>query len=75
MKNDSLYKFYLNYLQYKLNMGLISKGIFCLSKISLSKFTKFKDRFEKDELFKEKMIELKSSLRDQKINEIIDETN
>ena len=76
MKNDELYPYYLDYLSGKLNEGKISKGKIALFKLSNSKFEEFKFRFETDELFKSKVIELhKSEIRDKKIDDIFDDFN
>lgn len=78
MKEDNLYPLYLTYLEKRMvsdEFGdLISKSRFSLLKISSSYFTVFKDRFEEDELFSKKIIELyKSDSRDKKIDVIINE--
>ncbi len=74
MKNDELYPYYLNYLNDKLIEGKITKGSISLLKLSNSKFEEFKFRFETDELFHDRIIELhKSEIRDKKIDDIFDE--
>lgn len=74
MKNDEIYPYYLNYLNFKFSQGKISKGSFNLMKISNSKFEEFKVRFDTDELFQNKIIELhKSEIRDKKIDDIFND--
>jgi hypothetical protein len=74
MKNEELYPEYLTYLDNKLNESKISKGKYSLLKISRSSFNDFIIRFEKDELFKQSIIELhKSETRDKKIDDIFDD--
>ncbi len=76
MKSDELYPYYLDYLSSRLADSKITKSSFSLLKISSSKFQDFKHRFEQDELFREKVIEMhKSEIRDKKIDDIFDETN
>ena len=74
MKNDTIYPYYLTYLTSRLNEGKISKGSLSLLKMSSSSFEDFKYRFENDELFNSKVIELhKSEVRDKKIDDIFDD--
>ena len=74
MKNDEIYPYYLDYLNDRLNEGKISKGSLSLLKMSNSSFEDFKYRFENDELFHNKIIELhKSEIRDKKIDDIFDD--
>ncbi len=74
MKNDELYPYYLDYLNTRLTEGKITKANLSLLKISRSKFEDFKHRFEQDELFREKVIEMhKSEIRDKKIDDIFDD--
>jgi hypothetical protein len=74
MKNDEIYPYYLDYLNDRLNEGKISKGSLSLLKMSNSSFEDFKYRFENDELFNKKVIELhKSEVRDKKIDDIFDD--
>ena len=70
----AIYPEYLTYLDNKLNESKISKGKYSLLKISRSSFNDFIIRFEKDELFKQSIIELhKSETRDKKIDDIFDD--
>ena len=74
MKNDELYPLYISYLDCQLNDSKINRGKWSLLKISNSKFEEFKNRYENDDLFQERVIELhKSEIRDQKIDDIFDE--
>lgn len=74
MKNDETYPYYLDYLNDRLLEGKISKGSFSLLKMSNSSFDDFKYRFENDELFQSRIIELhKSEVRDKKIDDIFDD--
>ena len=72
MKTDEIYPYYLDYLNDRMIEGKISKGSFSLLKISRDSFEDFKYRFENDELFSRKVIELhKSEVRDKKIDDIV----
>lgn len=74
MKNDPIYQYYLDYLNDRLNEGKITKGSISLLKMSNSSFEDFKFRFENDELFQDRIIELhKSEMRDKKIDDIFDD--
>jgi len=74
MKKDEIYPYYIDYLNGRLNEGKISKGSLSLLKMSSSSFEDFKYRFENDELFNEKVIELhKSEVRDKRIDDIFDD--
>jgi hypothetical protein len=74
MKNDEIYPYYIDYLNDRLNEGKISKGSLSLLKMSSSSFEDFKYRFENDELFHDRVIELhKSEMRDKKIDDIFDD--
>ena len=74
MKNDTIYPYYLSYLEERLRDGQISKGSFSLLKMSNSPFEDFKFRFENDKLFTSRILELhKSEVRDQKIDDIFDD--
>lgn len=74
MKTDTIYPYYLSYLEERLRDGKISKGSFSLLKMSDSSFCDFKFRFENDEHFTKRMLELhKSEIRDQKIDDIFDD--
>jgi hypothetical protein len=69
MKKDPIYPYYLDYLNDRLNEGKITKGSLSLLKLSNSSFADFKFRFDNDELFHDKVIELhKSEIRDKKID-------
>lgn len=73
MKKDIVYPYYLSYLTCRLNEGLISNGSYRLLIISKSAFDDFKYRFEHDELFSKKQIELyKSEARDKKIDDLFE---
>ena len=74
MKNDELYPFYIIYLDSEKSQGKINIGKYSLLKISNDRFERFKFRFQNDEHFQEKILELhKSEIRDQKIDDIFDE--
>jgi hypothetical protein len=74
MKNDTIYPYYLTYLESRLNEGKISKGSFSLLKISNDSFEDFKFKYENDELFSNRIIKLHTSeIRDQKIDDIFDD--
>jgi len=74
MKTDKVYPYYIDYLNDRLNEGKISKGSLSLLKMSSSSFEDFKFRFENDELFHDRIIELhKSEMRDKKIDDIFDD--
>ena len=74
MKKDSIYPYYIDYLNDRLNEGKITKGSISLLKMSQSSFTDFKFRFENDELFHDRIIELhKSEIRDKKIDDLFDD--
>jgi hypothetical protein len=71
MRSDSVYPYYILYLNYRLNEGAIGSGAYRLLRLSRSAFDNFKYRFEKDELFHNRHIELYiSEERDKKINDI-----
>ncbi len=55
MKNDENYVYYILYLKDKMNEGYINKGTLAMMTISESCFTNFKERFENDDTFKEKL--------------------
>lgn len=72
MKNDANYPYYILYLKDKMKEGYINKGTFSMMTISESCFTNFKERFENDETFKEKLKDLyKIEIRNIKINTIL----
>lgn len=74
MKKDLIYPYYLDYLNDRLLEGKITKGSISLLKMSKSSFEDFKYRFENDELFHNKIIELhKSEIRDKKIDDLFDD--
>ena len=74
MKNDTIYPYYLTYLESRLNEGKISKGSFSLLKISSDSFEDFKFKYENDDTFSNKIIKLHTSeIRDQKIDDILDD--
>ena len=76
IKNHRLYKTFTKYLEYKRHKNSLSEGEFKLLKISESYFNDFKTKYEEKEEFKsfvDKII--KSQFRDEKINQILDETD
>lgn len=74
MKKDPIYPYYIDYLNDRLNEGKITKGSLSLLKLSNSSFTDFKFRFENDELFHDRVIELhKSEIRDKKIDDLFND--
>lgn len=71
MKNDIIYPFYITYLHFRLNENKISKGAFSLLKMSSEPFENFKFKYENDENFRNKILDMrKANLRDQKIDDI-----
>jgi hypothetical protein len=76
MKNHRLYNIFTKYLEYKKFKSSLSEGELKLLKISESYFNEFKTKYEEKEEFKsfiDKII--KSQFRDEKINQILDETD
>lgn len=67
MKNDSIYPYYIKYLEDRLLEGKISKGSYSLLKISESSFEDFKFKFENDSKMRV------SSIRDKKIDDLFDD--
>lgn len=73
MKLDEVYPYYVVYLDSRLLDNKIGKGAYKLLKMSNSAFIDYKYRFENDELFNERQLELyKSESRDKKIDDIFD---
>ena len=70
MKEDRLYKLYINHLESMLADGKITVGVFSLMRISGQKFEQFKKKMEGDKLFEMGQIE---SFRDRKIDGIFDD--
>jgi hypothetical protein len=67
MKNDSIYPYYINYLDNRLLDGKITKGSYSLLRISESAFEDFKFKFENDS-------EMRISfIRDKKIDDLFDD--
>jgi len=67
---------YISYLETKLNTNVfgkqISKSQYSFFKISNVSFLEFKDRFEEDELFQQKVIKAHASeIRDKKIDGLL----
>lgn len=78
MKNDQMYPLYLSYLEHRLNSTdfgeKLTKSKLALLRISNSYFMNFKDRFDEDELFQNKILEVyRSEIRDQKLDDIFDD--
>lgn len=74
MKNDELYKEYIAYLDWKLSESKINRGKYALLKMSSQSFEEFKNRFENDETFSDKIVEImKAEVRDKKIDNIFDD--
>ena len=74
MKNDEKYPEFITYLNNQLDEGSINRGKFCLLRISSSYFQTFSNKFDKDELFRNRVIELhKSETRDKKIDDIFND--
>lgn len=72
MKNDANYPYYILYLKDKMKDGYINKGTFSMMTISESCFNNFKERFENDETFNEKLKDLYIiEVRNIKINKIL----
>lgn len=76
MKDDSIYPYYLTYLELKLYEGKLSSGALSLMRISGNSFDDFKFRFENDVFFKKRISEIyKAEDRDKKINDLFGENN
>ena len=78
MKNDQLYPVYLSYLEHRMTTTefgeKITRAKVSLLKISSSYFLDFKDRFDEDELFMNKILEVyRSEIRDKKLDDIFDD--
>lgn len=74
MKKDEIYPYYILYLESRLSTSRLSRGAYRLLKMSQSAFLDYKYRFENDELFYKKQIELhKSESRDKKIDDIFND--
>ncbi len=74
MKNDEKYPEFITYLNNQLYEGSINRGKFCLLRMSSSYFQTFSNKFDKDELFRNRVIELhKSETRDKKIDDIFND--
>jgi hypothetical protein len=74
MKTDEEYSYYLTYLNSRLLEGKITKGSLSLLKISSSSYEDFKYRYQNDELFQKRVIEMhRSENRDKKIDDIFDD--
>lgn len=67
MKEDEIYPYYLRHLDNKLTEGKLSRGSFCLLRISETAFNDFKFRFEND---KEFFLRFK---RDKRIDDLFDD--
>jgi hypothetical protein len=67
MKEEPLYRYYINYLNEMLYSGKISNGHFSLLKISRNNFDEFKYKCENNTSF------YKVINRDKKINDIIED--
>jgi len=67
MKEDEIYPFYLKHLDNRLTEGRLSRGSFCLLRMSESAFNDFKYRFENDKNFSVQFI------RDKKIDDLFDD--
>lgn len=73
MKEDDIYPYYIIYLENRLTEGNLSNGYYQLMKISKSAFDDYKYRFDTDELFNKRQLELyKSEDRDKKIDNLLD---
>lgn len=73
MKNDKLYNLYLDYLNFKLLKKQLTNNKYLFLKMSLSYFNDFKNKFENNETFKKKIIEVyRIEVRDKKINKIFE---
>lgn len=68
MKEEELYQFYLVYLEDKLKMSDISIGKYSLMKISRTNFEAFKNKINKNEYLRKRIVSLS---RDKKINIIL----
>jgi hypothetical protein len=73
VKNDKLYNLYLDYLNFKLLKKQLTNNKYLFLKMSLSYFNDFKNKFENNETFKKKIIEVyRIEVRDKKINKIFE---
>jgi hypothetical protein len=76
MKDDEIYPFYENFINNKLLIGKITKGSASIFKISYASFEQYKNKFQNDKEFKKEQLELyKSEARDQKIKDILSESD
>ncbi len=80
MKEDKLYPIFISYLEHRMtsaNFGqILSRSKVSLIKMSSCYFLEFKDRFDEDELFSKRILELyKCEVRNQKIDVIFDDIN
>jgi hypothetical protein len=74
VKTDVIYPNYIIYLSNRLEEGKLSKGSYRLMRMSSSAFEDYKYRFENDELFHQKQIELyRAEFRDKKIDDIFND--
>jgi len=72
MKELDFYDEFIEYLDWRLESGEISKGKLALLKISRSEYDKFIHKLETNENFNKKVIRiLTTESRDKKINEVI----
>ena len=68
MKDEPLYSSYLEYLNYRINIGMISRSHYNLLKMSRTTFESFKKRYDEDKTFSDKISEVyKIKNRDKKI--------
>lgn len=74
MKNDPLYKYYLEYINYRTNIGMLSRSQYYLMKMSRSAFDAFKKKYDDDKTFGVKISEVyRPENRNKKINDILDD--
>jgi nitrate/TMAO reductase-like tetraheme cytochrome c subunit len=72
MKNLEFYEEYIQYLNWRLESGEISKGKLSLLKISKSEYDKFIDKLETNEKFNKKIISIITrEKRDKIITDVI----
>ena len=71
MKKLEFYEEYIQYLNWRLEIGEISKGKLALLKISKSEYDKFIDKLETNEKFNKKIISIITREKRDKIQEFI----
>jgi hypothetical protein len=76
IKTHRLYKFYINYLDYKRQLSRFSEGAYSLLKISESAFNDFVYDYENNPNFKKLIDDIRiSEVRDEKISDLLNGNN